>query len=69
MHRYRMPDAVRLYSSPSTMVNDLAILAMRLSSDRSGGSSPRSIQASYLAHQSSVWGAGSVSMSLASSAS
>jgi hypothetical protein len=30
MHRYRTPDAARLYSLLSTRVNDLAILAMRL---------------------------------------
>jgi hypothetical protein len=29
-----MPEATRLYSSPSTRVNDLAILAMRLASVR-----------------------------------
>jgi hypothetical protein len=40
MHRCRTPDAARLYSSLSTTVNDLAILAMRLALDRSGGSSP-----------------------------
>jgi hypothetical protein len=56
MHHCRTPDAVRLYSSPSIVVNDLAILAMRLSSDRSRGSSPRSIQARYLARQSSARG-------------
>jgi hypothetical protein len=39
-HRCRMPEAARLYSSLSTRVNDLAILAMRLASDRSEGSSP-----------------------------
>jgi hypothetical protein len=49
---YRTPDAARLYSSPSTRANDLAILAMRLASDRSDGSSPRSIQAMYLSRQS-----------------
>jgi hypothetical protein len=68
MHRYRTPDAARLYSSPSTMVNDLAILVMRLASDRSGGSSPQSIQVRYLACQSPARGAGSMSMALASSA-
>jgi hypothetical protein len=41
--RCRTPDAVRLYSSPPTRVNDLAIVAMRLASDRSEGSSPPSI--------------------------
>jgi hypothetical protein len=48
-------------------VNDLAILAMRLASDRSEGSSPRSIQAMYLSRQSSTQGVGSVSMGSASS--
>jgi hypothetical protein len=43
MHRCKMPDAARLYSSPSMRANDLAILAMRLASDRSEGSSPQSI--------------------------
>jgi hypothetical protein len=33
MHRYKMPDAARLYNSSSIVVNDLAILAMRLASD------------------------------------
>jgi hypothetical protein len=66
MHCCRMPDAARLYSSPSTAVNDLAILAMRLASDRSGESSPRSIQARYLARQSYARGGGSVSMASAS---
>jgi uncharacterized membrane protein YgcG len=51
-------DATRLYSSPSMRVNDLAILAMRLASDRSEGSSPQSIQARYLARQSSARGGG-----------
>jgi hypothetical protein len=68
MHHCRTPDVGCLYNSSSTMVNDLAILAMRLVSNRSGGSSSRSIQARYLARQSSVWGAGSVSMASASSA-
>jgi hypothetical protein len=58
---------VCLYSSPSTRVNDLAILAMRLVSDRSEGSSPRSIQAIYLSRQSPVLGTGSAYMALASS--
>jgi hypothetical protein len=40
MHHCRTPDAARLYSSLSMTVNYLAILAMRLASDRSGGSSP-----------------------------
>jgi hypothetical protein len=44
----RMPEAARLYSSSSMRVNDLAILAMHLASDRSEGSSPRSVQAIYL---------------------
>jgi hypothetical protein len=48
----------RLYSSPSTRVNDLAILAMRLALDRSEGSSPRPIQAMYLSRQSSMRGGG-----------
>jgi hypothetical protein len=39
----KTPDVARLYISPSTRVNDLAILAMRLASDQSEGSSPRSI--------------------------
>jgi hypothetical protein len=64
-----MLDAARLYSSPSTRVNDLAILAMRLASDRSEGSSPRSIQAIYLSRQSTSLVAGSMSMASASSAS
>jgi hypothetical protein len=62
MHCCRTPDAARLFSSPSTMVTDLAILAMRLASDRSGGSSPRSIQARYLSLQSSARGTGFASM-------
>jgi hypothetical protein len=41
---------------------DLAILAMRLASDRSEGSSPRSIQVMYLSRHSTLWGAGSTSM-------
>jgi hypothetical protein len=57
---------VRLYSSPSTRANDLAILSMRLASNRSEGSSPRSIQAMYLSRQSPVLGTGSVSMDSAS---
>jgi streptogramin lyase len=57
---------VRLYSSPSTRAKDLAILAMRLASDRSEGSSPRSIQAMYLSRQSTPLGAGSTSMTSAS---
>jgi hypothetical protein len=56
MHRCRTPDAARLYSSPSITVKDLAFLAMCLASVRSEGSSPRSIQARYLACQSSVQG-------------
>jgi hypothetical protein len=36
-HRWRMPEAARLYSSPLTRVKDLAILAMRLASDWFGG--------------------------------
>jgi hypothetical protein len=63
-----MPDAARLYISPSMRANDLAILAMRLASDRSGGSSPWSIQAMYLSRQSSAWGTSSVFMASASSA-
>jgi hypothetical protein len=61
----KTPDAVHLYSSPSTRVNDLAILVMRLAPDRSVGSSPRSIQAMYLSRQSSAWGTSSVSISRA----
>jgi hypothetical protein len=68
MHRCKTLDAARLYSSPSMMVNDLAILAMRLASDRSGGSFPRSIQLRYLARQSSTLRVGSVSIASASSA-
>jgi hypothetical protein len=67
-HRCKMPEAARLYSSPSTRVKDLAILAMRLASDRSERSSPRSIQAIYLSRQSTSLGAGSTSMASASSA-
>jgi hypothetical protein len=63
-----MPEAARLYSSPSTRANDLAILAMRLASDWFEGSSPRSIQAIYLSRQSPSLGAGSMSMASASSA-
>jgi hypothetical protein len=63
-----MPEAARLYSLPSTRVKDLAILAMRLASDRSAGSSPRFIQAMYLSRQSTSLGAGSTSMASASSA-
>jgi hypothetical protein len=58
----------RLYSSPSMRVKDLAILAMLLASDRSEGSSPRSIQAIYLSRQSTSRGAGSTSVASASSA-
>jgi hypothetical protein len=47
----------RLYSSPSMRVKDLAILAMLLASDRSEGTSPRSIQAMYLSRQSTSLGA------------
>jgi hypothetical protein len=43
-----MPEAALLYSWSSTRVKDLAILAMRLASDRSEGSSPRSIQVIYI---------------------
>jgi hypothetical protein len=52
-----MPEAARLYSTPSTRVKDLAILAMRLASDRSEGSSPWSIQAIYLSpvHLAGGW--------------
>jgi hypothetical protein len=32
MHRCRMLDAARLYSSPSITLNDLAFLVMRLAS-------------------------------------
>jgi hypothetical protein len=53
---------VRLYSSPPMRVNDLAILGMRLASDQSKGSSPRSIQAMYLSRKSSARRTGSVSM-------
>jgi hypothetical protein len=66
-HRCRMPEAARLYSSPSTRANDLAILAMRLASDRSAGSSPRSIQAIYLSRQCTSPVADSMSMASASS--
>jgi hypothetical protein len=66
MHRCRMPNATRLYSSPPITVNDLAFLAMRLAWVRSGGRSPRSIHARYLARQSSARGTGSVSMASAS---
>jgi hypothetical protein len=45
MHCCKTPDAARLYSSSSARVSDLAILVMRLDSDRFEGSSPRSIQA------------------------
>jgi hypothetical protein len=69
MHRCRTLDAARLYNSLSTMVNDLAILTMRLASDQSGESSPRSIQARYLALKYSVRGTDSISMASASSAS
>jgi hypothetical protein len=55
-HRCKTPVAARLYSSPSTRVNDLAILAMRLASYRFEGSSLRSIQAMYLSHLSPAWG-------------
>jgi hypothetical protein len=58
MHRCRTPDAARLYNSLSITVNDLDFLAMRLAWVRSEGSSPRSIQARYLARQSSVRGGG-----------
>jgi streptogramin lyase len=58
----------RLYSSPSTRAKDLAILAMRLASDRSEGSSPRAIQEIYLSRQSALMGAGSTSITSASSA-
>jgi hypothetical protein len=68
-HRCKMPEAARLYTSPSTRVKDLAILAMRLASDRSEGSSPWSIQAMYLSRQSASLGAGSTSMTSASLAS
>jgi hypothetical protein len=61
-------DAAHLYSSSSTRVKDLAILAMRLASDRFEGSSPRSIQAIYLSRQSALLGAGSTSMASALSA-
>jgi hypothetical protein len=67
-HRCRTPDAARLYSSPSTRANDLAILAMRLASDRSEGSSPRSIQVMYLSRQSPSLRVGSISMASTSSA-
>jgi hypothetical protein len=63
------PDAARMYSSPPITVNDMAFLAIRLASVRSEGSSPRSIQARYLARQSSTRGVGSVSMASASSVS
>jgi hypothetical protein len=56
MHHCKTSDAARLYSSLLTTVNDLAILAMCLASDQSRGSSPRFIQAKYLARQSSVQG-------------
>jgi hypothetical protein len=39
MHRCKTLVAVHLYNSPSMRVNDLAILAMRLASDRTEGSS------------------------------
>jgi hypothetical protein len=68
MHRCRMLEPARLYSSPSTRAKDLAILAMRLALDRSEGSSPRSIQAIYLSRQSTSLGTGSTSMASASSA-
>jgi hypothetical protein len=68
MHRCRTPDAARLYSSPSTRVNDLAVLAMHLAWDQSEGSSPRSIQVMYLSRQSSARRTGSVSKASASSA-
>jgi hypothetical protein len=57
-----MPEAARLYSSPSTRAKDLAILAMRLAAARSAGSSPRAIQAMYLSRQSAWVGAGSMSI-------
>jgi hypothetical protein len=60
---------VLLYSSSSIMVNDLAFLVMRLAWVRSEGSSPRLIQARYLARQSSARGDDSVSMTSASSVS
>jgi hypothetical protein len=67
-HCCRTPGAAHLYNSPSTRMTDLTIRAMRLASDHSEGSSPRSIQAMYLSCQSSARGAGSVSMGSASSA-
>jgi hypothetical protein len=63
--RCKMPEAARLYSSPSTRVKDLAILAMRLAAARSEGSSPRAIQATYLSRQSALTGAGSMSITSA----
>jgi hypothetical protein len=44
----------------------LAILAMRLASAQSEGSSPRAIQATYLSRQSALTGAGSISITSAS---
>jgi hypothetical protein len=66
MHRCRMLEATRLYSSPSTRAKDLAILAMRLALAHSEGSSPRAIQATYLSRQSALTGAGSTSITSAS---
>jgi hypothetical protein len=53
-----MPEAARLYSSPTMRAKDLAILAMRLASGRFEGSSPRAIQAMYLSRQSLSLGTG-----------
>jgi hypothetical protein len=61
-HRCKTPEAAHLYNSPSTRVNDLVILAMRLASDQS--EDPSNVLVSRVLHA----GAGSVSMASASSA-
>jgi hypothetical protein len=70
MHRCRTPDAGRgaLVQLAVDEGERFGHPSMRLASDRSEGSSPRFIQARYLACQSSVRGGGSVSMASASAA-
>jgi hypothetical protein len=66
--RVYVPEELAPLGDRHASLQDLAILAMRLASGRSEGSSPRSIQEIYLSRPSTSLGTGSTSMASASSA-
>src|SRR5690348_10795267 len=67
MQRCRTPEGLRLYNSPSIMVNDLALRAIRRASVLSAGSLPRSIHSRIGTRQSVDAGGSSISIASASS--